>query len=150
MSKSKVWKYFEKNSKDNECAKFKQCPRESNEIKRANNTSNLWSHLQLNHKHEYKELNGNNNKENNQTELLINKSTSTSANNSIVNMLTTSKPVSKEKIDRLIADMIIIDTQPYSIVEDNGFLALLSVAFPYYKVPCRNYFVNYIEKLCVV
>jgi hypothetical protein len=43
--------------------------------------------------------------------------------------------------------MIITDTQPYSMVEDKGFLALMKFAFPHYKVPCRNYFVSYIEKL---
>ena len=41
-------------------------------------------------------------------------------------MITTNKPLTKSKIDRLIADMIIIDLQPYSIVEDKGFLALMN------------------------
>ena len=62
-------------------------------------------------------------------------------------MITTNKPLTKSKIDRLIADMIIIDLQPYSIVEDKGFLALMNAAFPHYQVPSRPYFVSYIDKL---
>ena len=37
--------------------------------------------------------------------------------------------------------------QPYSIVEEIGFLALIKAAFPHYQVPSRPYFVSYIEKL---
>ena len=43
--------------------------------------------------------------------------------------------------------MIIIDLQPYSIVEDTGFLSLMKAAIPHYQVLCLKYFVTYIEKL---
>jgi hypothetical protein len=56
-------------------------------------------------------------------------------------------PLSKDKIDRLIADMIILDTQPYTVVEDRGFTKLISAAFPHYKLLSRTYFTNYISKL---
>jgi hypothetical protein len=43
--------------------------------------------------------------------------------------------------------MIIMDTQPHSIVEDVGFKQLIAAAFPHYKIQCRKYFTTLIEKL---
>lgn len=39
-----------------------------------------------------------------------------------------------------IAQMIAVDNQPYSFVEDEGFRNLMLKAQPQYKVPCREYF----------
>jgi hypothetical protein len=43
--------------------------------------------------------------------------------------------------------MIILDLQPFSIVEDDGFKALIKLAFPKYKLPGRKYFSSLIEKM---
>ena len=41
-----------------------------------------------------------------------------------------------------IAEIIAMDSQPFSIVEDIGFLRLLSNVCPLYTVPSRKYFVE--------
>ena len=45
-----------------------------------------------------------------------------------------------KKVTGWIAEMIAIDSQPFSIVEDTGFLRLLSNVCPLYAVPSRKYF----------
>ena len=109
----------------------------------------MWTHLENHHKVEFKNLTG---REKGQTLLLQSSIDSSQTTQSkMSSLLTSSKPLLKNKIDRLIADMIIIDLQPYSIVEDQGFLALLNAAFPHYKVPSRQYFTyltySHIDKL---
>lgn len=47
-----------------------------------------------------------------------------------------------KKINNLIAEMICIDLQPFSIVENKGFLRLLSHLEPRYTVPSRKTFSN--------
>jgi hypothetical protein len=37
-----------------------------------------------------------------------------------------------------------LDTQPYSIVEDLGFQALIKLAFPHYELPGIKYFTSYV------
>ena len=44
------------------------------------------------------------------------------------------------KITRYVAEMIALDNQPFSIVEDNGFKQLVEVLEPRYKLPSRRYF----------
>ncbi|KAL1516205.1 hypothetical protein ABEB36_000124 [Hypothenemus hampei] len=46
-----------------------------------------------------------------------------------------SSSVKKERLDRRIALTIAVDMQPYSYVEDEGFLALMKEAGPAYLVP---------------
>ncbi|KAL0811816.1 hypothetical protein ABMA28_009244 [Loxostege sticticalis] len=48
----------------------------------------------------------------------------------------------KNEIDTKIIQMIILDFQPFRIVEDRGFRALLEYAFPNYVIPTRKYFAN--------
>ena len=55
---------------------------------------------------------------------------------------------SKEAIDQAIANLIFLDTQPYSIVEGVGFQALIKLAFPHYELPGRKYFTTYVTNLC--
>ena len=47
--------------------------------------------------------------------------------------------------------MIFLDTQPFSIVKNLGFQALIKLAFPHYELPGRKYFTpdvaNLSEKL---
>ena len=56
-----------------------------------------------------------------------------------------SKPYNKghpeaRKITLLIGEMMALDFQPFSIVEDTGFTALINHLDPRYKVPSRKYF----------
>ena len=44
------------------------------------------------------------------------------------------------KLHNIIGEMIACDNQPYSFVEDIGFLKLMKEAQPRYKVPTRNIF----------
>ena len=44
------------------------------------------------------------------------------------------------KVTKRIAEMIAIDSQPFSIVEDTGFTRLLACVCPRYAVPSRKYF----------
>ena len=44
------------------------------------------------------------------------------------------------KVTGWIGQMIVIDSQPFSIVEDTGFLRLLSNVCPLYAVPSQKYF----------
>ena len=44
------------------------------------------------------------------------------------------------KVTKRIAEMIAIDSQPFSIVEDTGFVRLMKHTCPRYIVPSRKYF----------
>ena len=45
-----------------------------------------------------------------------------------------------KKITNWIAEMMALDSQPFSIVEDAGFLRLLANVCPRYVMPSRKYF----------
>ena len=44
-----------------------------------------------------------------------------------------------QRVHRLIGEMIAIDTQPFSIVENEGFTNLLKALEPRYSLPSRRY-----------
>ena len=82
----------------------------------------LLSHLEKYHKSAFKKLKG---KDTIQAELIpINNGNSFQKNQTqsvLTTMLSSNKPLSKNKKDQIVADMIIIDKQPYSISENKGF-----------------------------
>ena len=45
-----------------------------------------------------------------------------------------------QRITRLIAEMMALDCQPFSVVEDQGFVCLLNYLQPHYQVPGQKYF----------
>ena len=45
-----------------------------------------------------------------------------------------------QKITRLIGEMVVVDCQPFSIVEDEGFVKLVKELQPRYQIPSRKYF----------
>ncbi|XP_044317154.1 E3 SUMO-protein ligase ZBED1-like [Drosophila rhopaloa] len=45
----------------------------------------------------------------------------------------------KRKLDEMVLNMIAVDVQPFSCVEDEGFSALLKKMDPRYKLPSRTY-----------
>lgn len=78
-------------------------------------------------------------------------STSTIPSNPVQTVQTTIRSMSsyvfkknsiKADIDNHIMDLFIKDFQPFRIVEDVGFKALLCFAFPSYVIPTRKYFSN--------
>jgi hypothetical protein len=136
--KSTIWKYFEKSI---DC--FKQCKLCSDKVK-ASNTTNLWTHLETHHKSQYSELKK---VVNNQSQLIINdEDISSSSKSTVISLIQSNLPPSEQKIDKLITNMIIIDSQPLSMVEDEGFNELINGVCPKYKIPCGNYFASSIEK----
>jgi hypothetical protein len=53
----------------------------------------------------------------------------------------------KEKITTAIAEMVVKDYLPLSFVEGDGFLNLMNIIVPEYKVPTRNTIKSRIGKL---
>ena len=47
-------------------------------------------------------------------------------------------PNRKELITQQIARMVAVDMQPFTIVEDQGFLELLNMLVPSYEIPSRG------------
>jgi len=47
-------------------------------------------------------------------------------------------PARSKRITQLIGNMVAVDLQPFSMVEDKGFRELLELLAPGYKVPCRG------------
>ena len=52
-----------------------------------------------------------------------------------------------ELIHEKIAEFIVSDCQAYHVVEDEGFKALIKLAFPKYNLPGREFFKSFISKL---
>ena len=139
MGKSAVWRHFKLDEHNSNIAICKICPTGCNDSRvcRNSNTSNLWTHLKRKHKPIYNKLLPND--EQNQSQLVVDQDTQILRLNS--------KKLSIESIDALIAGMIVDDIQPLSIVEDDGFGRLIDSAFPYYKIPGRRYFSQYIKRM---
>ena len=47
-----------------------------------------------------------------------------------------------QRVHRLVIEMIALDNQPFSVVEDPGFIRLVSVLEPRYVIPSRKYLVD--------
>ena len=119
-----VWKYFKRCADDNKV----KCSLCGNELSWTGGTSNMRNHIRLKHPVEDQtSLNSPTNLSNKQPSMtsFINTSTKLSAPQS-------------EQITIAIADMIVTDYMPLSVVEGDGFLKLLNIVAPNYKVPCRN------------
>ena len=116
---SAVWKYFKRNN-DGNTVKCTLC---SQELKMTGGTSNMRNHLKGKHpSHET----GQREKENQSSMTLF------------VNTPKKTTSSQKEKITQAIADMVVLDYIPLSIVEGDGFRNLMEIVAPDYTVPCRN------------
>ena len=116
---SAVWKYFKRNN-DGNTVKCTLC---SQELKMTGGTSNMRNHLKGKHpSHET----GQREKENQSSMTLF------------VNTPKKTTSSQKEKITQAIADMVVLDYIPLSIVEGDGFRNLMEIVAPNYTVPCRN------------
>ncbi|XP_053387152.1 E3 SUMO-protein ligase ZBED1-like [Mercenaria mercenaria] len=117
---SDVWKYFTR-ANDRKSAKCNLC---ETTLAYSGGTSNLRNHL--NGKHP--SINSGNTDD-------TKKQTSLSA------FVSTPKKVSSsesEKITQSIANMVVMDYMPLSVVEGEGFLSLMNTVVPVYNVPSRN------------
>ena len=47
-----------------------------------------------------------------------------------------------QRVHRLVIEMIALDNQPFSVIEDPGFIRLVSVLEPRYVIPSRKYLVD--------
>ena len=47
-----------------------------------------------------------------------------------------------QRVHKFVMEMIALDNQPFSLVEDKGFVRLLQVLEPRYSLPSRKYFVE--------
>jgi len=48
-----------------------------------------------------------------------------------------------KRITRFIAEMMALDCQSYSLVEDQGFVRLLNHLQPRYQLPSQKFFINH-------
>ena len=51
----------------------------------------------------------------------------------------------KLKLDKMLVDLIVLDLQPFSIVEDKGFRALINYLDPKYVIPCRKTMKKFVD-----
>ena len=146
-TRAPCWKYFEHRN-DHFSAICKICLKSKTEleskINRCDNTKALLTHLEKSHPKEFSEVNQKTNlieiaKKDLQTLLTVDPLSHLVENQH-------GRP-SDELITRAIANMIFIDLQPYSFVEDPAFNSFVKLAFPKYTMPGRKFFTNYVEKL---
>ena len=118
--RSKIWEHFRKNEEDQESAFCNICNKPVR--RKQGSTTGLWRHLQSSHENLHSKLT-----ENTQTEKQA---------------LTFYDPNSQEskKITKAIAEMIVLDLEPYALVARRGFRNLLKTIAPRYQIPHRTTF----------
>ena len=116
-AKSSAWKYFKRSSDD----KTVKCMLCSTELTYTGRTSNMLNHMRIKHQSENKTTIDNQNN----MKRCVNSPRKISASQS-------------ERITQAIADMIVKDYVPLNIVDSEGFVNLMNLVAPDYKVPCRN------------
>ena len=143
---SDAWFFFQDATPQNVVCKL--CLSEKKTIaqttdNRFNNTTRLLDHLKKRHasNDEYIKFQNkkNNAKKLEQTQLKIIDNNLSSINHRV--------HPTDENINFLIAEFIILDCQAYNVVENEGFKALMKLAFPRYKLPGREFFKELISKI---
>ncbi|KAL4467927.1 hypothetical protein ABPG72_022841 [Tetrahymena utriculariae] len=136
--KSEIWKYFIK-SKTNPQEAICQIDNCQKIIQRGGsdkckpNTSNQRTHIETHHKDIFKLI---------EKAELFKKTQKVDFKQPTINQMIRF-PLSdqkKQKINELVAQIIIKDLQPYTLVEDVGFINLLSELKPKYQILSRIYF----------
>ncbi|XP_068141509.1 E3 SUMO-protein ligase ZBED1-like [Drosophila tropicalis] len=118
---SSVWCHFDKLPSQQQ-AKRRHC---SKELRTSGNTSNLMEHLKRAHPLVHEE------KKENVSPIGLDKY----FEKTNVYSSTSEK---KKRIDEAIAQMVATDMQPFSVVENAGFINLMQVVDPKYAMPCRK------------
>ena len=161
-SRSWVWKYFTISPEDASIAicslcKMKITRGNKEKTSKSFNTTNMLSHINTKHKEiasKELKLNEEENKRKAESEQnVFKKIKSTYASCSKQSQQTLFQTIERKKpwdindhrsklISKYIAEMIAVDIQPFSIVEDIGFQRLLNHLCPNYCIPSRKYIKN--------
>ncbi|XP_044312889.1 E3 SUMO-protein ligase ZBED1-like [Drosophila rhopaloa] len=96
-------------------------------IRTLGNTTNLLNHLNHVHPERIKNIKGKN------------PTTALDVFAGRATVFYTNDSARKRKLDEMVLNMIAVDVQPFSCVEDEGFSALLKKMDPRYKLPSRTY-----------
>ena len=121
---------------DSKYALCNDCKQKVSPTTKTYNTSNLVSHLKTKHPELYKKF---------ESQKAPTTSTSTKPkqltpfeSGDRVRMWDINDPRA-QRVHRLIGEMIAIDIQPFSVMENEGFINLLSTLEPRYSLPSRKY-----------
>lgn len=130
---SVVWTVFEKCVNNSNFAVCTVCKKE---YTTSGNTSNLMDHIKRKHPEELIE---DDDSDHDNTSESNKKLKQTFLSKKFL-QYGNSQSIKKDTINRKVALMIAVDLQPYSFVEDKGFLDLMETVAPLYKVPCKKTF----------
>ena len=144
---SDAWKFFKDATPNSAVCKL--CLNESKSIeastiKRYNNTSHLFRHLNKCHKHDPMYVKYTENLDEAKDKFMQSEINIT--DNKISKTDFRVHP-SDDMINQLIAEFIILDCQAFNVVENEGFKAIIKLGFPKYKLPGREFFKELISKI---
>lgn len=141
--RSTIWSFFSVDKSDKTkavCLTCKQLISRGGDNPKAFNTSNLRKHLE-GHADKYKEFVA---MEKKRQELELQSSKGKAKQVTLQDLEEKRKPYAydhpcAQRLTHRIAEMIAIDLQPFSVVEDTGFNRLMAELEPRYVVPSRRY-----------
>ena len=141
---SAVWKFFTINAVDNSHATCNLCKTSVSRGSQPNayNTTNLRAHLKRKHPAEHDRLIGMDKSDNGASS--TDKQASATTQQSLVAVIERGKmwPSDSQeamKLHRKLIEMIALDDQPFSVVNDIGFRRLMKTAVPRYALPSDTY-----------
>ena len=144
--RSEIWNYFSISVSDEKKAVCHECQENvarGGDKTNSFNTSNLQKHLRNRHPDKLRELEESE-KEASKKKAAAKEQTS-SSQATLEECLEWTRPYPidhpvAQRITRFIAEMMALDCQPFSVVEDQGFVRLLNHLQPHYQLPGRKYF----------
>lgn len=147
MSKtsSKVWLFFQIHKEDDNKAICNLCQMivSRGGSGKSASTSPLLKHLQRHHDDKYNEIITAKTKISEETQVRCSRTQQPTLSEFLQNTKTWDINDQRSKrINYKIAEMICLDNQPYSIVENTGFMRLLYSIVPQYHIPSRKYFTD--------
>ena len=144
--RSEIWNYFSISVSDEKKAVCHECQENvAREGDKTNsfNTSNLRKHLRNRHPDKLRELEESEKKVNKKKAAAKEQTSSSQA--TLKECLEWMRPYPidhpvAQRITHFIAEMMALDCQPFSVVEDQGFVRLLNHLQPRYQLPGHKYF----------
>lgn len=141
---SAVWKFFAKEGKTQAKCQIKGC---NSIVATANNTSNLWTHLERHHKSFYNAHINGHPQEDVSEELNDENENPPKKKQKVGTLCNYFSPLGtyprdsqrKKEIDFHLLRLMTVDLQPFSIVEDSAFQDFTRVLDCRYKLPSRTY-----------
>ena len=144
--KSPIWEYFQL-TEDTKYASCKSCDKLiswGGDSTKVYNTTHLVNHLKSTHNEAYKEYQQKYTEhQENEMKKKQEKELSVSKQLSLMEVQDRSRKwdindARAQQIHKFIMEMIALDNQPFSLVEDIGFVQLLQVLEPRYSLPSRK------------